>query len=288
MTGKSMKKTKSRKKKLLIALAAFFFFVISVLAFLQVGSMYTAKKWTHFSPDYEKADILPLLTKAERSEEEYDILYRQTGLTKLGIDDLIEQKQIERIVEIQESFFKEHEIWVNHFNPFTYQEELKNESAPIGNVKDGDIFVTGTTRVSWLRYGHAALVVDGKNRMIVESVGPGTKSEYNPIECLSVMANFMILRPKASEEIKAQVVDFAKNNLVELPYQLTVGLFTKKYKENEIKTTQCAHLVWYAYKKYGIDLDGNGGWLVKPQDIALSEQVEIVQVFGFDLDKLWS
>ena len=45
--------------------------------------------------------------------------------------------------------------------------------------------------------------------------------------------------------------------------------------------------VWYAYKKFGIDLDSTGGAVVKPRDIANSNQGEVVQAFGFDLDKLW-
>ena len=171
-------------------LISFFFFITCVLGFLQAGVFHTQRKWSHFSPDYEKVNILPLIEKEERTLEDYEILYRQTGLTKLGIDDLIAEDNKGLILEIQEFLFQDHEIYVNHFNPFTYQEELKDELAPFGAVREGDIIVTGTTRVSWLRYGHAALVVDGKNRLIVESVGPGSKSELNPVECLSIMANF--------------------------------------------------------------------------------------------------
>ena len=46
-------------------------------------------------------------------------------------------------------------------------------------------------------------------------------------------------------------------------------------------------LVWYAYQKFGLDLDGNGGALVLPFDLANSSQMELVQVFGFDPDRLW-
>ena len=72
-----------------------------------------------------------------------------------------------------------------------------------------------------------------------------------------------------------------------IPYRLTTGILSKKYKKT-LTQSQCAHFVWYAYKKFGIDLDSNGGGLVKPQDIALSDKVDVVQVYGFDLDKLWS
>ena len=288
MAKDKLKKPKNRKKRLLIVFLSVFFFIACVLAFLQAGVFYTEKRWAHFSPDYPKEDLMPLLEKSERTEEEYETLYRQTGLTKLGIDDLLEEGKEELILEIQDFLFKEHEIFANHFNPFTYQEELKDELAPFGAVREGDIIVTGTTRVSWLRYGHAALVVDGKKRLIVESVGPGAKSELNPVECLSIMANFLVLRPKVSTELKQEIATYAKENLVGLSYRFTIGLFSKKYPKGEIEKTQCAHLVWYAYKKFGIDLDFNGGWLVKPQDMAKSPQVELVQAFGFDLDELWS
>lgn len=49
----------------------------------------------------------------------------------------------------------------------------------------------------------------------------------------------------------------------------------------------CSYLVWYAYFSMGIDLDGNGGWIVTPRDFAKGEQVTVVQSFGLDPDVLW-
>ena len=285
---KDKHKSDHKRKRVRIVLFAVLISFASIFCFLELGVVYTANTWEHFSPKYEKTDVTAVLAKEELSEEDYYLLYRQTGLTQIAIDELRAKNLYGKILEIQDFFFSDYKIRKNHFNVFTYQEELQNAYAPMTLVQDGDIVVTGTTRVSWLRYGHAALVIDGQNRTILESVGVGTKSEINPIECLSMMANFIILRPKVAAEIKNEVVSFAKDNLVGVPYRLTVGLFFKKYNATKIEKTQCAHLVWYVYKKYGIDLDSNGGWLVKPQDIANSPHVEVVQVFGFDLDRLWS
>ncbi len=97
----------------------------------------------------------------------------------------------------------------------------------------------------------------------------------------------MVLRVKdssADAEKVNQIVEFAENNLLGVPYEGLAGLLTNK---NEIKKTQCAHIVWYAFKQFGIDLDSNGGLLVTPYDICNSEHLELVQVFGFDKDKLW-
>ena len=281
-----MAKVKNRKKRLIIVLCSVLFFVVSVLGVLELGCIYTAHSWTHFYPDYPKVDIMPTLQKAELTEADYELLYRQTGLTKLGIDGLLEKEDFTTILDIQEFFFKKQEVIVNRFNPFTYDEKIK-DIAPMARLEDGDILVTATTRVSWFRYGHAALVVDGEAETVVESISPGSLSTYNDASDFSKLANFMILRPKADAETKAQVVEYAKNNLVGLPYRFTVGIFFPKFPET-LKKTQCAHLVWYAYKKFGIDLDSDGKGIVKPPDMARSEHVEVVQAYGFDLDALWS
>ena len=279
-------KTEKRKKRGWAIFLSVLIFVGAVLGFLQLGSIYTEKTWSQFIPEYEQQDLLPILRKETLTEEDYELLYRQTGLTKLGIDGLLNAGNMDRILQIQTYFFKKQTVYVDHFNPFTYSEEI-NDIIPMAQLEDGDILVTSTTRVSWLRYGHAALVVDGKTGLVVESMSPGACSTYNSASDFSKLANFLVLRPNMDVETKAQVVDFAKAELLGIPYRFTVGIFYKKFPEN-IKVSQCAHLVWYAYRKFGYDLDSTGGGVVKPQDMALSPHVDVVQAYGFDLDTLWS
>lgn len=277
---------RGRAKRLLIALLALLFFVGGTLGVLQLGAVYTERSWAHWRPDYAKVDLLPILEKTELTEEDYQTVYRQTGLTRLGVDDLLEKGGKDRILAMQEYYFKDHELIINNFNPFTYSEKI-DDRAPMAILEDGDVLVTASTRVSWWRYGHAAIVVDGANGIIAESISPGSVSDTDSADTFANLANFMILRPKADAATKAEVARYVRENLLELPYQMTTGIFTKKYPD-ELKTSQCAHLVWYAYKRFGIDLDSNGGAVVKPQDIANSEYVEVVQTFGFDPDILWS
>jgi len=256
------------------------------LGVLQLGVVYTEKHWDYFTPDYEKVNILPFLEKKERTEEDYRVLYEQTGLTKLGIDGLIKRKDIPQILRIQEYFFSNPPLKVSHFAPFTYLEEVDGV-APLAVLEDGDIIVSATTRVSWWRYGHATLVINGVDKIILEASEPKSNSHYTYANTMANLNNFLILRPKVDEAVKAEVVKFACDNLYNIPYSLTTGIFSKKYNPNEIKGTQCAHLVWYAYKKFGVDLDSDGGLIIKPRDMARSEKVEIVQAFGFDLKELW-
>ena len=260
---------------------------VGVLSAFQIGCWYNQRTLRFWTPDYERVDISELLQKETLTDEEYELLYRQTGLTKLGIDGLLEDGNINQILKIQDFFFTKQEVIIERFNPFTYDETI-DAHAPMAKLENGDILVTATTRVSWWRYGHAALVVDGAACMTVESIAPGTVSQLNAASEFDFLADFMILRPKFDAEFKNQVATFARENLIGIPYRFSVGVLSKKFNPDEIKASQCAHLVWYAYRKFGVDLDSDGKGIVKPQDMALSEHVEVVQAYGFDLDTLWS
>ncbi len=280
-------KTKKRLKRFLTVLGAFLLFVASVLGVLQLGCVYTEKSWEHWYPTYEKVDITPLLSKAELTEEDYELLYRQTGLTKLAIDDMRPTVSGRgRIVSIQNQFFTKVTPTSRNINIFTYIEEVDGYM-PLCELKDGDIIVSATTRVSWWRYGHAAIVVDGGRGLIAEAISIGVNSSISTAASFCNLADFLVLRPKVDEETKGEVVAYVNENLIGLPYRFSVGLLSKKYP-SRVEGTQCAHLVWYAYRKFGVDLDSNGGWLVKPQDMACSSKVDVVQAYGFDLDRLWS
>ena len=227
--GRTKEKTKNKKTKRRLAIGiAVLSFVVSALAFLQAGCVYAEKSWTHFYPDYAQEDIIPILEKSELTDEDYEVLYRQTGLTKLGVDGLLEDGRGDRILQIQQSFFKKQEVEIDHFNPYTYSEEI-NDVIPMARLEPGDILVTATVRVSWLRYGHAALVVDGDEEIVLESMSPGTKSTFNDAADFSKLANFMVLRPKMDAETKAEIVEYATQNLLDKPYRFTLGIFYKKY-----------------------------------------------------------
>ena len=282
---KNKKEKKKNKKRRLAIWLSILTFVVMVLAFLQIGVVYADKTWEHFCPDYEMIDLDPILYKQTLTEDDYELLYRQTGLTKLGIDGLLADGSKAKIKEIQRYFFKPQKIHVNHFNPYTYSEELR-DVIPMAKLEAGDILVTDTVRVSWLRYGHSALVVDPDEGIALESMSPGTSSTFNSVTDFGKIATFMILRPKISVEEKQKVVEYATEHLYGLPYRFTLGILYRKNPET-LRVSQCAHLVWYAYNKFGYDLDSDGGGIVKPQDMVCSDYVEVVQAYGFDLDSLW-
>lgn len=282
---KSVYETPKKRRRWLTILLAVIFVFTALLGYAYLGIAVQKTKEIHWSPDYAQEDISPLLYKAERTEEDYVKIYEQTGLTKLGVEGLIEQRLYTRILRIQESYFASYEKTRKHFAPLTYAEYI-NGTTEFALFQDGDILVTDSIFCSWFRYGHAALVVDAERGQTLGAVEIGQKSAFNHISQFKGYAKFLILRPKASEEVKRQAVEFAKENLVDLPYQLTAGIFTAKDTES-LFGTHCGHLVWYAYHKFGVDLDSNGGMIVTPQNLVNSSEVELVQTFGFDPDKLW-
>ncbi len=277
----------TKTKKRIAVLLAFLLVVVLCAGVLHIGCLYTQKSFRRWQPSYERVEISALLDKSILTDEEYELLYRQTGLTRLAIEDMRKNEVgKKKIVEIQTALFAPYKVKSRRIRSLTYVEEIDATSV-LCDVKDGDIIVTSTTRVSWWRYGHAAIVVNGEQNLIAECFGPGEKSKLSHVNAFNERANFLILRPKVEEEKKTEIVEYVKEELLGVDYRFTTGIFSKKYAKN-LKKTQCAHFVWYAYKKFGIDLDSNGGKIVKPRDIATSPKVELVQAFGFDLDKLWS
>lgn len=272
-------------KKLLIILFSVVFMLVALLTTLTVGVSVADSSWEHVYSDEPKQDISLIIQKASLTDEEYQMLYRQTGLTKIGIDDLRLSGKIQQILILQNAFLKSQTMRCRNFAPFTYTEEILGYM-PLTSLKNGDILVSSSMHVSFLRYGHAALVVDAQKGDVLEIAEMGSLSGFDEAVDFCDRANFMVLRPNLPQELIDQVVENAKTNLTEIAYDATVGVLSPKFATKP-KGTQCAHLVWYAYKQFGIDLDSDGGAVVRPKDIANSSYLQVVQVFGFDLEKLW-
>ena len=300
--GENFKKNRSGAYlTFLRVFACFTAFLMLVLIVMESSTLISDAVWSPWSPDYAFVDLSPALEKAqsERTEEDYALIYAQTGLTKIGADRLLESGENgkNRIKTIKKSYMQKISFERNRFNPWTCEEKLSDgNSSEIGAVREGDIIVTSATHVFGFRYGHAALVVSDSDfnpnsGLIVEAYSPGTVSVISNIaSSFDRYATFMILRPnpeKIGDETRKEAANYAKTQLLGIPYTVFAGIFGKK-NQQPLKGTQCAHIVWYAYKQFGVDLDANGGCVVKPRDMANSEYMQVVQVFGFDPEKVWT
>lgn len=231
-------------------------------------------------PDTERVDLTQILEKALFTESDYELILGQTGLTKAGVDRCLERggAGVDKILKIQESYFKDYEIFTDYFAPFCAAQNTNNCAEPC-YLEAGDVLITPCTQFSGVKIGHAAIVVDGGR--VLAATRYGKPSGYSSVNGFTSRPAFAVLSPKADRETKRWVAEYAENNLSGIRY----GIFSGK---NGCKSTQCAHLIWYAYNKFGIDLDGNGGSTVTPENILKSDKVEVVQIFGFNKNLKWA
>ena len=63
-----------------------------------------------------RVDLLPILTKEEKEEKDYKVIYEQTGLTKEGY--LRIEDNIDLILEIQNDYYSSYNIIKKNTAPF--------------------------------------------------------------------------------------------------------------------------------------------------------------------------
>ena len=160
-----------------------------------------------------------------------------------------------------------------------YQEDIVGKrlyQKRFSDIQDGDILVTDSTYCFCFRHGHAALVVDADRGITLEAFGIGTNSEYSGLQEWRRYPHVLVLRLNAPEKIRKAIVRYATEHLVGIPYMLSPGVVDDKDMDEAYWGTQCAHLVWSAFQAQGYDIDGDGGWLVLPEDFVKSDLLRIV------------
>ena len=250
----------------------------------------------YVAPEYERKDITGILSGEEFSDSDYRVLFEQTGLGKIAIDDLMKRVDgIDTILRHQDNFFRKPVIACGSIFITTREEITVDEKGglvkayELAPLRDGYILLTKATHFFGWRYGHAALVVDAIKGTTLEAVMVGENSSFQNAEGWRYYPSFIMLKLRdGTEETMDQIVEFAKVHMYDIPYSITTGIIGGKFSdEGAINGTQCAHLIWNSFYKYGYDIDSDQGGLVTPKDIANSPLFEIVQVYGVDIDDVW-
>lgn len=265
--------------------------ILLVLSAGLTGWRYTAEPGAYYAPSGEEADLTQLLQKEKPDDGVYRTLLAQAGLGRPAVDalwDAPDGKQ--EILRLQAAYFASAHFLCQPNSPISFEERVTGaageeaRSTDIVGIQAGDILLTPCSHTFGWRNGHAALVVDPVGRRTLESVVLGSKSSIQDLSKWEGYPQFAVLRLRdASMATRAQAAAWAMQHLVGIPYDFTVGvLHPKQPGETGITGTQCAHLVWLAYKAAGYDIDSNGGRVVLPRDIARSPLLEVVQVYGVD------
>jgi uncharacterized protein YycO len=289
MVYKKAKKIKHKKLLITASILLIIFAIISILEAMTEPSAY-------IQPDYNKKDISSILEKNNLSDEDYKELFYQTGLGKTAVDEILKHDNgVSEISKFQENFFRNNNILCESIGIITSQESIVNDEGKpmygfdLAPYENGYVLITKATHSLGWRHGHAAIITDAENKETLEAVILGSNTRFQNINKWRVYPSFMMLKLKDnSQETLEEVAKFAKENLYDIPYGLTVGLTTKKNPVPEnIKSTQCSHVAWYPFMQYGFDVDSDGSWLVTPKDIANSDLFEVVQIYGVNPDDIW-
>ncbi len=259
--------------------------VVIVVAVLLAGWTYACEKDAHRMPACKKQSIAQLLEKEEWSDGEYALLTEQTGLGPLALDALREQGRLQELTTLQERYFETVEVDCVRSTPLTHEERVAaKEGMTIPCVEDGDILLTFCSHFFGWRNGHAGIVVDADEGLVLEAQVLGSPSAIVRLKRWERYPSFLVLRlAGASAEERKAVADYAREQLLHIPYRLSAGIWDRLGDSDVNKLpegTQCAHLVWYAYMQHGYDLDSDGGLIVTPRDLADSELLTVVQQYG--------
>lgn len=282
----------------------------STLALLIVTSVLFLYNWVadaqadaHVMPVAEKYALRKLAGEIIDTPQEIQLLAQQTGLSEKTIVKMLQENRGAELIRLQEIYFAPITIEALQTTPLTISEWLSEESEqtiggmPLVDVQDGDILITKNSRFLGWRNGHAGLVVDAQKGLVLEALTLGSPTKLCSMKRWEKYPSFLVLRLKEDTVIgeesvlhncwevplPSQVAAYAKENLTGIPYNLLADILkSPKADELAIPTgTHCAHLIWYAYKQFGIDLDSDGGLIVTPNDIANSPYLEVVQSYGY-------
>lgn len=249
--------------------------------------------FVHWNTDREmagkkagKQELRSVFRETDKKQTDWEFILSQTGLGRAAVKELEE----EEVLQFQEVFFKKRERECSG-SFFTKQDRAvleKGESIPLASVEDGDIFLSFASHTLGWKHGHAGLVVDARRGLCLEAVMPGCASKIKSMGHWTDGSDFILLRLRdASAAERAQIAAFARQNLRGIPYSLFSGIFDSRQEENcRDMTAQCAYLVWYAFMQFGYDLDGDGGRLVTVEDLLKSPDLELVQMFGAEPERV--
>lgn len=137
----------------------------------------------------------------------------------------------------------------------------------------GDIFYNPASTAG-VKHGHVGIY--SSQYRIVEAPGFGLVSRERSVGQVSVYKTSQLMYVKISESKRKAAGRYAKNKLLNKPYNIYFATNKKPYGKN----MNCSQLVWAAYKNSAkVDLDGNGGPGVYPNDIVNSTKTKTWKVY---------
>ncbi len=248
------------------------------------GNMYCA-------PSYPREDISYLLDGRELTEDDYKLIFYQTGLGKRSTDELLGSGKSEIILEYQNDFMSDKNVkCIREVITTCMEYTVNDENIPtagfmLAPYKKGYVFAMLSSHTLGLRHGHAGLVTDVNRVLEAPMIGVDSR-EFTANEWRSYPTFVMLRLKDVSDGELAEIAVKAQEDLTGIKYNILAGIINKHGTEIP-PTTHCAHLVWYAFYNCGYDIDKNGGRIVSVTDISECDKFEVIQIYGLNPDLYW-
>lgn len=270
-------------KKILI-----FGFVCILTLCLLAGWKRQTEPYVYFASPYQRIDIASLAEKAALEEDEYRILFSQTGLSRRAIETIPSERSKDILLYAQEAFFSAPRITCGKSGIVSWEEQNEGDCLPdFISLEEGDILLSFCCHTFGWRNGHAAIVINAKEGTTLEAVMIGEDACLQNVRKWRYYPSFLVLRLKGQPlEVRKKIARYAYDTMEGVPYGFSADLLEHFGLGEKIRNTDCSHLIWKVYKEFGFDLDSDGGFFVTPQDIAESSLLEVIQVYGIDFSKI--
>lgn len=239
-------------------------------------------------PSLEKIDLSAIIQKDTLTEQDYAILWEQTGLGKTILQSLWQEpNRKEILLAEQERFFHAPDHSCLSLALFSRSEVItdREEYYPLYDLQPGDVLLTKSTHTLCYRHGHSALYIGGGE--LLEAAAIGLPTDTAKAELWGQYPSGIHLRLKESvakeqgadsKTLGAQAADYAKTELADDNYHLLAGAF---HIGTETDHTQCAHLIYAAYQSCGVEVSSRN-FPVTPHSLLESGRFEILRYWGFD------
>lgn len=266
------------KKVFVIVLALFF----TMLYFRHIKNVNEA----FYQVNYPKEYISEVLSKDSLTEEDYILLFKQTGLSPCVSAKLIQNGSKDFLFKMNELYLNTPEIKKEFVAfPITASERNLNQITPLADLKKGDILVTFNTHTLDWRHGHCGMVLDEEKGILLEHMSIGNLSCLTYAKNWGRYPSFVVLR-YPDESVSEKAAEYAKEHLVGIDYNILAGVLKKDKSDEKVpESSHCSHIVWQAYKAAGVDIDPTGGIFVTPLNIAMSDKLQVVQLYGLNPEK---
>lgn len=257
------------------------FWLIAIILVILVIRHIVNIENSFYVPDYPFKNV----SVASDNED----IFRYTGLSPVAAEEMIKNGRESDFKLLNKMYFKKPEIKKQYILfPITAEEKLTGDFPPLAPIKKGDILVSFSTHTLDWRHGHIALALTDGADYLLEHISVGNKSVITRHKKWNEYGNFVVLR-HPDEELSSKAVTYAVAKLGGVPYSIFAGIKKKdKSKLDSVDSSHCSHIVWQAYMAVGEDLDSNKGPIVTPMDIAMSEKLKVVQIYGLNPQKYQS